>query len=86
MLVCYVFCIVFDEVVFSMLWGSISDWGKQSLLIILYNEVWGGEKVFQLFEYCLQNLYQCLYLLELLYLCISFGFEGCYWVMYDGCS
>ncbi|MGN2261456.1 DotU family type IV/VI secretion system protein, partial [Pseudomonas aeruginosa] len=27
----------------------------RSLLITLHNEAWGGEKVFQLLEHCLQN-------------------------------
>ena len=38
--------------------GSTSDWGKQSLLITLHNEAWGGEKVFQLLEHRLQNPHQ----------------------------
>ncbi len=86
MLARYVLCTALDEAVLSTPWGSSSDWGKQSLLITLHNEAWGGEKVFQLLDHCLQNSHQRLHLLELLYLCISLGFEGRYRVMNDGRS
>lgn len=82
----YVLCTALDEAVLSTPWGSGSDWGKQSLLITLHNEAWGGEKVFQLLEHCLQNPRQRLPLLELLYLCLCLGFEGRYRVMNDGRS
>lgn len=82
----YVLCTALDEAVLSTPWGSGSDWSKQSLLITLHNEAWGGEKVFQLLEHCLQNPRQRLPLLELLYLCLCLGFEGRYRVMNDGRS
>ncbi len=82
----YVLCTALDEAVLSTPWGSGSDWGKQSLLITLHNEAWGGEKVFQLLEHCLQNARQKLNILELLYLCMCLGFEGRYRVMNDGRS
>ncbi|WP_416638572.1 DotU family type VI secretion system protein [Pseudomonas sp. OHS18] len=86
MLARYVLCTALDEAVLSTPWGSASDWSKQSLLITLHNEAWGGEKVFQLFDHCLQNPRQRLNLMELLYLCISLGMEGRYRVMQDGRS
>ena len=86
MLARYVLCTALDEAVLSTPWGSSSEWGKQSLLITLHNEAWGGEKVFQLLDHCLQNPRQRLHLLELLYLCICLGFEGRYRVMNDGRS
>lgn len=82
----YVLCTALDEAVLSTPWGSSSEWGKQSLLITLHNEAWGGEKVFQLLDHCLQNPRQRLHLLELLYLCLCLGFEGRYRVMNDGRS
>ncbi|MDP9032453.1 MAG: type IVB secretion system protein IcmH/DotU, partial [Pseudomonadota bacterium] len=65
----YALCTALDEAVLSTPWGSASDWGKQSLLITVHNEAWGGEKVFQLLDHCLQSPRERLYLLELLYLC-----------------
>ncbi|MNQ40753.1 Motility protein B [compost metagenome] len=82
----YVLCTALDEAVLSTPWGSGSDWGKQSLLITLHNEAWGGEKVFQLLDHCLQDPRRRLHLLELLYLCMCLGFEGRYRVMNDGRS
>ncbi len=80
----YALCTALDEAVLSTPWGSASDWGRQSLLITVHNEAWGGEKVFQLMEHCLQSPRERLNLLELLYLCTSLGFEGRYRVMNDG--
>lgn len=82
----YALCTALDEAVLSTPWGSASDWGKQSLLITVHNEAWGGEKVFQLLDHCLQSPRERLYLLELLYLCMCLGFEGRYRVMNDGRS
>ena len=48
----YALCTALDEAVLSTPWGGASDWGKQSLLITVHNEAWGGEKVFQLLEHC----------------------------------
>ena len=84
MLARYVLCTALDEAVLSTPWGSASEWSKQSLLITLHNEAWGGEKSFQLLDHCLQNPRQRLNLLELLYLCMCLGFEGRYRVMHDG--
>lgn len=80
----YALCTALDEAVLSTPWGSASDWGKQSLLITVHNEAWGGEKVFQLLEHCLQSPRERLYLLELLYLCLCLGFEGRYRVVNGG--
>jgi type VI secretion system protein ImpK len=82
----YVLCTALDEAVLSTPWGSTGEWGKQSLLITVHNEAWGGEKVFQLLEHCLNSPRERLYLLELLYLCLCLGFEGRYRVMNDGRS
>lgn len=82
----YALCTALDEAVLSTPWGSASEWGKQSLLITVHNEAWGGEKVFQLLEHCLQSPRERIDLLELLYLCMSLGFEGRYRVMHDGRS
>jgi type VI secretion system protein ImpK len=86
MLARYALCAALDEAVLSTPWGSSSEWGKQSLLITVHNEAWGGEKVFKLLEHCLQSPRERLYLLELLYLCMCLGFEGRYRVMNDGRS
>lgn len=82
----YVLCAALDEAVLSTPWGSGGDWSKQSLLITVHNEAWGGEKIFRLLDHCLQSPLERLHLLELLYLCLSLGFEGRYRLMNDGRS
>lgn len=82
----YVLCSALDEAVLSTPWGSGGDWSKQSLLITVHNEAWGGEKIFHLLDHCLQSPRERLHLLELLYLCLSLGFEGRYRVVSDGRS
>nr|WP_268801248.1 DotU family type VI secretion system protein [Pseudomonas sp. BSw22131] len=82
----YILCSALDEAVLSTPWGSAGDWSKQSLLITVHNEAWGGEKIFQLLDHCLQSPHERLHLMELLYLCLCLGFEGRYRVMNDGRS
>ncbi|MEW8406531.1 MAG: type IVB secretion system protein IcmH/DotU [Candidatus Thiodiazotropha taylori] len=80
----YVLCTVTDELVLTTPWGNQSIWRDQSLLVTLHKEAWGGEKFFQLLQKLLQNPAKNLELLELMYVCLSFGFEGRYRPLPDG--
>ncbi|WP_338480589.1 type IVB secretion system protein IcmH/DotU [Pseudomonas trivialis] len=80
----YVICSVLDEAVVTTSWGTAGDWSKMSLLSRFHNETFGGEKVFQLLERLSRDPLKHLALLELLYLCLSLGFEGKYRVMERG--
>lgn len=80
----YALCSALDEIVLSTPWGNQSAWRDQSLLITLHNEGWGGEKFFQLLQKLLQNPARNLDLLELMYICLAFGFEGRYRPLPDG--
>jgi type VI secretion system protein ImpK len=80
----YALCSALDEIVLSTPWGNQSIWRDQSLLITLHNEGWGGEKFFQLLQRLLQNPARNLELLELMYICLAFGFEGRYRPLADG--
>ena len=82
----YVLCSVVDEAVVTTAWGAQSDWSKMSLLSRFHNETFGGEKVFQLLERLSRDPVKYLAMLELLYLCLSLGFEGKYRVMERGAS
>jgi type VI secretion system protein ImpK len=77
-------CSALDETVLTTPWGNQSSWRDQSLLITLHNEGWGGEKFFQLLQKLLQNPARNLELLELMYICLAFGFEGRYRPLADG--
>jgi len=80
----YALCTAIDEIVLSTPWGNQSVWRDQSLLVTLHNEGWGGEKFFQLLQKLLQNPARNLELLELMYICLAFGFEGRYRPLPDG--
>lgn len=80
----YVLCTLLDESAASTPWGSSGAWSAQSLLVQFHNEAWGGEKVFQLMSKLAENIETNRDLLELLYVCLAFGFEGRYKVQTDG--
>jgi len=79
----YALCTLLDEVAASTPWGS-GVWAKQSLLVMFHNENWGGEKFFLLLSKLAQSPAQNRDLLELLYVCLTLGFEGRYRVMDNG--
>ncbi|UCO98902.1 type IVB secretion system protein IcmH/DotU [Metapseudomonas lalkuanensis] len=80
----YVLCTVLDEAVVTTVWGNESEWAQMSLLSNFHNETFGGEKFFQLLERLSRNPVKHLPMLELMYLCLSLGFEGKYRVLPRG--
>ena len=80
----YVLCTVLDEAVVTTPWGNESEWSQMSLLSSFHNETFGGEKFFQLLERLTRNPVKHLPMLELMYLCLSLGFEGKYRVLPRG--
>lgn len=72
----YVLCTAVDEAVSTSLPGENGEWSKQGLLSTFHNETWGGEKFFQILDRCMQQPARNLYILELMYLLLSLGFEG----------
>lgn len=82
----YCLCTVIDEAASQTPWGGSGVWPQHSLLVALHNETWGGEKFFQLLSKLVQTPAQHLDLLELMYFCLSLGFEGRYRVLDNGRS
>ncbi|MCW8932453.1 MAG: type IVB secretion system protein IcmH/DotU [Gammaproteobacteria bacterium] len=80
----YVICTTLDEIVASTPWGQESDWSQQSLLSLFHGETWGGEKFYLLLERFLKEPVKNLDILELMYICISLGFQGKYRVIDNG--
>ncbi|WHS60255.1 type IVB secretion system protein IcmH/DotU [Pseudomonas sp. G2-4] len=78
----YVLCTVIDEAIVTTSWGQ--GWSQISLLSTFHNETFGGEKVFQLLDRMSKKPSKHLLILELLYLCLSLGFEGKYRVQARG--
>ena len=82
----YVMCTVLDEAVVTTPWGYESAWSQHTLLSSLHNETFGGEKVFHVLNQLCRNPVVNLSLLELIYLCLSLGFQGKYRVVNHGTS
>lgn len=80
----YVLCTVVDEAVVTTPWGNESEWSQMSLLSTFHNETCGGEKFFQLLDRVSKNPIKHQPMLELMYLCLSLGFEGKYRVQARG--
>lgn len=80
----YVLCTVIDEAVLNTPWGQNCGWAQQSLLSHFHQEVSGGERFFKLLKSLGNNPTHNRNLLELMYLCLSFGFEGHYRLKSDG--
>ncbi len=80
----YVICTVLDEAVLNTPWGHDSNWTQQSLLSLFHKEVSGGDRFFQLLKTLAQNPAQNKQLLQLMYLCLSLGFQGRYRIVDSG--
>jgi type VI secretion system protein ImpK len=80
----YALCSLLDEAVLGTPWGSESIWARQGLLISFHNEAWGGEKFFLALEQLIAYPSGNLHILELMYLCLSLGFEGRYRIREGG--
>ena len=72
----YAICTALDETVLSTPWGSESVWSTHSLLTTFHQEAWGGEKFFQILDRLKADVMANIDLLEVMYLCLSLGFEG----------
>lgn len=72
----YALCALLDEVIMSTPWGVGTGWGKQSLVATFHNEVVSGDRMFEVADALEARPGRSPALLELLYICFSFGFEG----------
>jgi type VI secretion system protein ImpK len=74
----YALCPSIDDVVLNTPWGSTGVWDANSLVSIFHKEVRSGERFFQLLAQMRQNPGLYLPVIELMYLCMSLGFQGQY--------
>lgn len=75
----YLLCTALDErVTSSRIPGVVAEWSSKSLLSTFHKETHGGEVFFQVLDRAMQQPASNLYLLELIYLLLSLGFEGKY--------
>ena len=80
----YILCTVLDEAVLNTPWGAESAWPQKTLLSTFHNETAGGEKFYRILDRMRESPAENLYILELLYICLSLGFEGKYKVIHRG--
>ncbi|MDH5408061.1 MAG: type IVB secretion system protein IcmH/DotU [Gammaproteobacteria bacterium] len=80
----YVLCTVLDEAVLNTPWGTESAWTQRTLLSLFHNETAGGEKFFLILDRMRHMPAENIEILELMYLCLSLGFEGKYRVIHRG--
>jgi type VI secretion system protein ImpK len=74
----YALCASLDDVVLNTPWGSTGVWDTRSLVSTFHQEVRGGERFFNLLRQMCQNPGTFLPVIELMYLCMSLGFQGQY--------
>ena len=74
----YALCASLDDVVLNTPWGSTGIWDVRSLVSTFHQEVRSGERFFDLLGQMRQNPGRFLPVIELMYLCMSLGFQGLY--------
>jgi type VI secretion system protein ImpK len=74
----YALCAAIDDVVLNTPWGSSGNWAAHSLVSGFHQEVRSGERFFVLLGQMRDNPGAFLPVLELMYLCLSLGFQGQY--------
>ncbi len=72
----YILCAFLDDAVMSTPWGASSPWSRQSLLVAYHNDSQGGDRMFSIAEQMERDPGREPRLVELLYQCLSLGFEG----------
>lgn len=80
----YVMCTVLDEAAMNTPWGHRANWAQHNLLSTFHNEVIGGERFFELLKGLGRNPADNIDLLELMYVCLSLGYEGTYRIAKNG--
>jgi type VI secretion system protein ImpK len=74
----YALCASLDDVVLNTPWGATGIWDARSLVSTFHQEVRAGERFFDLLAQMRQNPGKFLPVVELMYVCISLGFQGRY--------
>ena len=75
----YILGLWVDETILNTRWGRQTGWGNQLLLVDnTQSELNDNKSFFLILKHCLQEPATYIDLLELLYLCLSLGFEGEY--------
>ena len=79
----YCLCTFIDEFAVKATWADES-WAKKSLLVTFFDETWGGERFFEILNNLKVDINKNIHLIELMYLCLQFGYRGKYQVIDNG--
>jgi type VI secretion system protein ImpK len=74
----YVLCALLDETILNTSWGKISNWERHKLLVTFHSEQNGDDRFFAILDRIIEDPALHIDLLEMLYLCLNYGFEGKY--------
>jgi type VI secretion system protein ImpK len=74
----YALCATIDDVIQNTPWGSGNIWAGHSMVATFFGEVSGGERFFDILRNVEQDHVRFAAVLELMFLCLSLGFEGKY--------
>lgn len=80
----YLLCTILDEAVLNTPWGAESAWNRRSLLSVFHNETAGGEKFYAIVDRLRVTPHENIDVLELVYICLSLGYEGKFRVVSRG--
>jgi type VI secretion system protein ImpK len=72
----YALCATLDDVVLNTPWGNHSSWSRSGMVSTFHTDVSGGERFFDLLTHIHRDPVANRDVLELMYLCLSLGFEG----------
>jgi type VI secretion system protein ImpK len=80
----YILCTILDEAVLNTPWGAESAWNQRTLLGTFHKETAGGEKFFAILDRLRNSPAENIDVLELIYICLSLGYEGKYRIVARG--
>ena len=72
----YCLCALVDDVVLNTPWGQNSSWATTTIVLTFFNETYGGRRFFEILTRLERDPAHNIDVLELMYLCLSLGFEG----------
>lgn len=72
----YALCVVIDAAVLDMPWSTRTNWAARSMSMTFHGEFSCGPNLLQFLQHALADPARYLAFLELLYICVSIGFQG----------
>lgn len=74
----YILCAALDEMIQISHWGQTHDWNKRNLLSTFQQEQSANDRFFLILDHLTETPSQHIDMLEMIYLCLSLGFQGRY--------